>query len=49
MSGAFLYLAGVNYLSEDEQALRDMTSAVVDKLDQMTDQQYSELMGEASM
>ena len=32
------------YLSEDEQALQDLTAAVLDKLNQMTDQQYRELM-----
>ena len=32
------------YLSEDEQALRDITAAVLTKLNQITDQQYSELM-----
>ena len=37
------------YTNREEQALRDMTAAVVDKLDQMTDQQYGQLMGEASM
>ena len=34
------------YTGEDEQALREMTAAVLDKLDQMTDQQYSQLLGE---
>ncbi len=34
------------YTNREEQALREMTAAVLDKLDQMTDQQYSQLLGE---
>ena len=32
------------YTNREEQALRDMTAAVLNKLSQMTDQQYSKLM-----
>ena len=32
------------YMDEDEKALQDMTDAVLEKLDAMTDEQYSELM-----
>ena len=31
------------YMDEDEKALQDMTDAVLEKLDAMTDEQYSEL------
>ena len=32
------------YMDEDEKALQDMTDTVLEKLDAMTDEQYSELM-----
>ena len=32
------------YMDADETALQDMTDAVLEKLDLMTDEQYSELM-----
>ena len=32
------------YMDEDEKALQNMTDAVLEKLDAMTDEQYSELM-----
>ena len=32
------------FMDEDEKALQDMTDAVLEKLDLMTDEQYSELM-----
>ena len=32
------------YMDEDETALQNMTDAVLEKLDAMTDDQYSELM-----
>ena len=32
------------YMDEDEKALQTMTDAVLEKLDAMTDEQYSELM-----
>lgn len=32
------------YMDESEKALQDMTDAVLEKLDAMTDEQYSELM-----
>lgn len=32
------------YMDEDEKALQSMTDAVLEKLDAMTDEQYSELM-----
>ena len=32
------------YMDADETALQDMTDAVLEKLDAMTDKQYSELM-----
>ena len=32
------------YMDEDEKALQDMTDAVLEKLDAMTDEQYIELM-----
>ena len=35
------------YTNREEQALRDMTAAVLNKLSQMTDQQYGQLLGEA--
>lgn len=32
------------YMDENEKALQNMTDAVLEKLDAMTDEQYSELM-----
>ena len=32
------------YMDEDEKALQNMTDAVLEKLDAMTDDQYSKLM-----
>ena len=32
------------YMDEDEKALQNMTDAVLEKLDAMTDEQYSELL-----
>ena len=32
------------YMDEEEKALQDMTDAVLEKLDAMTDEQYSELL-----